>query len=247
MTVRIEMPASSFKAIANLIQPLATEIKMVLTPSGIEMKAVDAAHVAMIDMKIASSSMPVYEVSDEEDVGLDLTKVKSILSLAGKDENIALEVGDRLTFRIGNITRNMSMLDTATMTTPKMPDLTLVAHAALQSADLQRAIRAVTGIGADFATLSIADGKFTISTQADTQDAEMEFTSETGCTIDAQEPAKSGFPLDYISSMIPAIPSEFNVNVGLSNDYPVVISFVDGGIEGRYLIAPRVESDGASE
>ncbi len=241
MTAHIEMPASAFKAIVSILQPLTTEVKITAKPEGLSIKAVDAAHVSMVALEIDGMGLPVYEVTDEEVFGLDLTKTKSILSLAGGDENVSLEIGDRLTFKIGNIKRTMAILDTATMTDPKMPELTLSGSATVTSAHLQRAVKAVSGIGADAVTMAIREDRFMFSATADTQDASMDIEKGEECTIEYEKDIQSMYPMDYVSSMIPAIPSDYKVKVSLDIDYPTVMEFTNGNIKGKYLIAPRIE------
>lgn len=243
MAIHMEMPASSLKAIVGLMQPLTNEVLFTATPSGLSVKAVDPAHVAMVGLEIDKTVIQNFQTEESEKFAMDLTKVMSILKLAGGDENVSIDIDEKLVFKIGNIRRSMLSLDTATMSTPNIPNLSPESHATTQADLLKRAIQAISGIGSEVARLSIKDNVLTIGSQADTQDALMEIGVNDGCEIDSPKDAVSDFPMDYVAKLIPAIPSQYKVRISLNSDFPMLVEFADTGISGKYMIAPRIETE----
>ena len=77
-----ELKSDVLKGIVNIISTLIDEVKFTITSEGMTLKAVDAAHVAMIEMNLTKGAFESFSAEDTE-IGLDLEKVKGVLKLAG--------------------------------------------------------------------------------------------------------------------------------------------------------------------
>lgn len=120
---KADLKSDTLKGLVNIISTLIDEVKFTITADGMTLKAVDAAHVAMIEMEVGKGAFESYEAEACE-IGLDLDKVKSVLKLAASGDIIKMEQDDthgRLVFKVGNITRRMNLVDTASMNDPKVP------------------------------------------------------------------------------------------------------------------------------
>ena len=159
-----ELKSDTLKGLVNIISTLIDEVKFTIKPEGMTLKAVDAAHVAMIEMDISKDAFESYSAEDTE-LGLDLDKVKGVLKLAGSGETIKMEQDDstgKLVFKVGNITRRMSLIDTTGMNDPKVPQLNLTATIIVPIEELQKGIRAVESIS-DHITLKAGPEFFEFS------------------------------------------------------------------------------------
>ncbi|MEC7989151.1 MAG: hypothetical protein VX151_04355, partial [Candidatus Thermoplasmatota archaeon] len=68
---------------------------------------VDASHVAMIDMKVDAAAFDTWEI-EENDLALELRKVKELISLGGADDMIEMAYtkdSGVLTLNLGKIDR----------------------------------------------------------------------------------------------------------------------------------------------
>ena len=181
------------------------------------------------------------------EIGLDLDKVKSVLKLAASGDIIKMEQDDthgRLVFKVGNITRRMNLVDTASMNDPKVPQLSLATDISLKVDELQKGIRAAESIS-DHITLRAGVGYFELSCEGDTDSVSLRLEGDAIESINAESDVQSMFPLDYFSNIVKAIPAGTVVRVELDNDYPVklVFALADGQVKVNYLLAPRIESD----
>ena len=175
-----------------------------------------------------------------------MEKVKGVLKLAGSGETILMEQDDstgKLVFKVGNITRRMSLIDTSGMNDPKVPQLNLTANIAVPIEELQKGIRAVESIS-DHITLKAGPEFFELSCEGDTDSVSLRLDS-AAAKIETDSNVCSMFPPDYLANIIKAIPSGTQVNIELDNDYPVkfVFSLADGAANVSYLLAPRIESE----
>ena len=132
---KARIKADSLKEFVGTVGSLVDEAKINVSEDGLQVKAVDPSHVAMIEANLMKTAFDSFEVSDIQ-MGLDIDKFKSVLTMAGKDEMVILEKDDelnRLVVNIGNLTRAMPLLDTSGMPDPKVPSLDLPANVSVAS------------------------------------------------------------------------------------------------------------------
>jgi len=243
---KAEIKSETFKGLVNIISTLIDEVKFTITPEGMTLKAVDPAHVAMIELNIRAKAFESYSASETE-IGLDLDKVKAVLKLAGQGDIVAMEKDEskgRFIFKIGNLTRSMNLVDTSSMNDPKVPQLTLSANAVMLVDQLQKGIRAAETIS-DHISLKAEPGSFELSCEGDTDDASLKLKGADLESLETQSGVHSLFPLDYFANIVKAIPAGTKVRVELDSDYPVKLVFGLAGGEADvvYFLAPRIESD----
>lgn len=241
-----ELKSDTLKGLVNIISTLIDEVKFTITPAGMTLKAVDAAHVAMIEMEVREKAFESYSAEDSE-IGLDLDKVKGVLKLASSGDIIKMEQDEshgRLIFKVGNITRRMNLVDTSSMSDPKVPQLSLTAHISVPVEELQKGIRAAESIS-DHITLRAGPDYFELSCEGDTDSVSLRLDKDTSLSIDTDSEVCSMFPLDYFSNIVKAVPTGTQINIELDNDYPVKLVFdlADGNVKVNYLLAPRIESE----
>ena len=240
-----ELKSDVLKGIVNIISTLIDEVKFTITSEGMTLKAVDAAHVAMIEMNLTKGAFESFSAEDTE-IGLDLEKVKGVLKLAGSGETIRMEQDDatgKLVFKVGNITRRMSLIDTTGMNDPKVPQLNLTATITVPIEELQKGIRAVESISGHI-TLKAGPEFFELSCEGDTDSVSLRL-DPSSAKISTDSDVCSMFPPDYLANIIKAIPSGTQVDIELDNDYPMklVFALADGAAKVDYLLAPRIESE----
>ncbi len=243
---KAEIKSETLKGLVNIISTLIDEVKFTIDQDGMSLKAVDPAHVAMIELNVGAKAFESYSASETE-IGLDLDKVKSVLKLAGSGDIITMEQDEtqgRLVFKIGNITRRMNLVDTSSMSDAKVPQLTLSAKIGISIDQLQKGIRAAESIS-DHISLKADPEGFELSCEGDTDYASLRVDKGDLVSLDASTPVCSLFPLDYFSNLVKAVPSGTEVVIELDNDYPVRMLFglANGEANVCYFLAPRIESD----
>ena len=118
---KARIKADSLKEFIGTVGSLVDEAKINVSEDGLQVKAVDPSHVAMIEANLMKSAFDSFEVKNIE-MGLDIDKFRSVLAMARNDEMVILEKDDalnRLVVNIGNLTRAMPLLDTSGMPDPK--------------------------------------------------------------------------------------------------------------------------------
>ncbi len=242
--MRVKMNVKDLKEITNLLLTLVSEAKFDFSAEGMSVKAVDPAHVAMIVLDITKDAFLEYEV-EEEQLGVDLDKIKDILKLASSGELVEISKdGNKLTFMIGNLTRSMPLIDTSALSVPRVPNLVLPAKVVLPVSEFEYGIKAAESIS-DNITFKVTPSEFEMYTEGDEDSARLSIPKDMLKEISCEEPVKSMYPVDYLLKLVKAMDSADYLTVYLGTDYPVKIEFdvAAGKGKGYYLLAPRIEGE----
>ncbi|MEE9115420.1 MAG: proliferating cell nuclear antigen (pcna) [Thermoplasmata archaeon] len=234
------------RELIDVVSTLVDEVKFNVTKNGIGVKAVDPAHVAMVDLSLEKSAFEEFK-GDDSEIGIDINKMREVLKLARVGEIISMELDEeknRLVMSVGNIVRRMSLVDTAGMSDPKVPSLDLPAKLSVRTDELRQGIRASESVSDHIALISSPDG-FEMISEGDTDSVNLKLPKDLLEELSCKETVRALFPLDYFSSMIKAVSSAESITMHLGNDYPVRLEFkiADGKGEVKYLLAPRIESE----
>ncbi len=234
------------KEVVDIVGTLVDEAKFSVGKEGIALKAVDPAHVAMVDLSLDKGAFEEYK-ADECELGLDIDKLKEVLKLARAGDIIGIkhdEEKNKLILNVGNITRRMSLVDTAGLSDPKVPNLDLPAKISIRVDELKQGIRASESVSDHLALISSPDG-FEMFSEGDTDSVNLKLSKDLLEKLDCKEKVRSLFPLDYFSNIVKVISTPTTVTLSLGSDYPVKLEFNFADEKGSvtYLLAPRIESE----
>lgn len=234
------------KGIIDVTSPLVNEVKFNINPKGIFLRAVDPAHVAMIDLNIDKKAFEDFKADDIE-LGIDMDKLAGIMRLSTSGDIVSLdfdEKANRLIVKIGNLVRKMSLIDTAGMPDPKMPNLNLPAKAIIKSSEINRGVKASEAVS-DHLAIKVNKENFELFAEGDTDTVNLKLPKDLLVELNSDDNYKSLFSIDYFSNMIKPVKAEDNITIHLGNDNPIKLEFDIADKKGhvQYLLAPRIESE----
>ncbi|MCK4365304.1 MAG: proliferating cell nuclear antigen (pcna) [Thermoplasmatales archaeon] len=234
------------KGIIDVTSPLVNEAKFNITSKGISLRAVDPAHVAMVDLEIKSTAFEEYK-SNEMELGIDLDKLSGIMRLASSGDIVSLEYDEksnRLVVKIGNLVRRMGLIDTAGMPDSKVPNLDLPAMAVVKASELSKGVRASEAVS-DHLALSVDKDSFELFAEGDTDTVNLKLPKDLLVKLNSPGKFKSLFSIDYFSNMIKPVRGEDPITISMGNDNPIRVDFDIAEKKGHvtYLLAPRIESE----
>jgi len=237
--------ADVLKTLIDATSTLVDEVKLQVGSDGFSLKAVDPAHVAMIELTLKSGAFQEYKAEGME-MGIDLGKFKEVLKLASGDDEVELDFdakAHRLVMKIGNVTRRMSLVDTSGMSDPKVPKLELPATITVFPAEIERGIKASEAVADHIALIADPEG-FDLLAEGDTDQVHLRLDKGMVAELKVEEKVKSLFSLDYFANMVKAAKVSPAITLHLGSDYPVRIEFDIAGGNGHvtYLLAPRIEN-----
>ncbi|OGS44215.1 MAG: proliferating cell nuclear antigen (pcna) [Euryarchaeota archaeon RBG_13_57_23] len=237
--------ADTLKEVVNVISTLVDEAKFTLNAEGLTIRAVDPAHIAMVDLKLGKEAFEEFK-ADESEIGLDIDKLNQFLKLARADDIVEIKHDEdkrRLNIVVGDITRRMSLIDTTGMSDPKVPSLNLPAKLTVKVDDLVQGIKASETVS-DHIALVASQESFEMTCEGDLDQVSWKKSKKDLEELDTPSSVRSLFPLEYFANMLKAVSSGSSVTMFLGNDYPVKVEFKIAGGKGEvsYLLAPRIES-----
>lgn len=241
-----KVKAEVLKAIIDVTSPLVNEVKFNITEKGISLRAVDPAHVAMVDLQITSDAFEEYH-ADELELGIDIDKLAGIMRLSNTGDIVSLEYDEkanRLIVKIGNLTRKMALIDTAGMPDPKMPSLDLPGKVVLKASEVTRGVRASEAVS-DHLALIVTKDNFELFAEGDTDTVNLKLPKDLLVELSSNGKYKSLFSIDYFSNMIKPVKGDDPVTINVGNDNPTRVEFDIADAKGHvtYLLAPRIESE----
>jgi proliferating cell nuclear antigen len=242
--LRIKM--ENLREVVEVVSTLVSEVKLGISKDGLEAKAVDPSHVAMLVLKLHK---PVFEefTGEPTELGVDIEKLKEVLRLSKPGDIIDFQFDgkNRLVASLGRVTRQMAVVDPAGITDPKVPNVNPPASVTVKTEDLRQGIRGSESF-TDHVTLTLDPEAFTMHSEGETDRLDLRIPKENLTKLEVKDAVKSMYPLDFFSAMVKSIVAE-ETTLHVGNEYPLKVEFAMGGGagrgEGRYLLAPRVEED----
>jgi proliferating cell nuclear antigen len=234
------------KGIIDVTSPLVNEVKFNISPKGITLRAVDPAHVAMVDLEVNNKAFEEFKATEME-LGIDMDKLGSIMRLSSSGDMVSLdydEESNRLIVTIGNLIRKMGLIDTAGMPDPKMPSLNLPGKVVLKASELSQGVRASEAVS-DHLALTIDKELFELFAEGDTDTVNLKLPKDLLVELTTSSKCKSLFSIDYFSNMIKPVKGEDPITIMIGNDNPIKVEFDIADSKGHviYLLAPRIESE----
>ncbi len=238
--------ADIIKNIIDITSPLVNEAKFNINPKGMSLRAVDPAHVAMVDLEVKADAFDEYK-ADEIEIGIDLDKLGGIMKLANSGDTIYLEHDpntNKLIIRIGNLVRRMGLLDTAGMPNPKVPNLNLPATITVKASEIFQGVRASEAVS-DHIALTATKESFELFAEGDTDTVNLKLPKDLLLKLESPDRYRSLFSIEYFSNMVKPVKGEESLTIYLGNDNPVKLEFdfADKNGHAVYLLAPRIESE----
>jgi proliferating cell nuclear antigen len=243
---KARMKMEVLRELVEVISTLVSEVKLSVSKDGVEVKAVDPSHVAMLVLHLNKGAFEEF-TGEPTEIGVDVEKFKEVLRLSKPGDEIDLQYDggkNRLVIKVGKVTRHMAIVDPAGITDPKVPNVTPPALVVVKMDELRQGIRGSESIS-DHVTITLEPDSFVLHSEGETDRVDMRLAKENLSKLEVKETVKSMYPLDFFSSMVKSITSSDDVTLHVGNEYPLKIEFsVAGGKgEGRFLLAPRVEED----
>ncbi len=237
--------AEVLKTVIDAISMLVDEAKFHVSADGLSLKAVDPAHVAMVDLTLKRTAFEEFKCEKME-LGIDLDKLKEVLKLAASDDEVTMDYdveNHRLVLKIGNLVRRMSLVDTQGMADPKVPKLELPCTVTIAAAELEKGIRASEAVSDHVALIADKD-YFELLAEGDTDAVNLKLERSMLAELKTNDRVRSLFSLDYFANMVKAAKGSQGIHLNIGSDYPVKLEFDIAGGNGHitYLLAPRIES-----
>ncbi len=241
----VDVKVETLRSVFSILTPIVGEVKLKADEEGWKIKAVDPAHVAMVDLTLSNDAFDKYEIEPME-LGLNVERLLEHLKGAKADDLVMmkLDTDNRLVVSMSNLTLKLPLVDASGFSDPKVPNLQLPVGLKLNSGELQKGLKVSASIS-DYITFDCGEDKLVMTSSEDLSSMTLELLKgDQYEAISFDKPAKSSFSLDYFSQLMKGVGPNRDILLSIGNSYPLKMEFEFSEEKGhaRYLLAPRIES-----
>ena len=247
---KLVMTGKMFLAILKNVLALESEFKMTFD-SGINIRVVDRAHVAMANMSIPKESLIEYDMPSKVNVCLEAERLHE-LRVKAKDtvyismkfalkEKKAVDDGDTyITFnyecesfvlQFGMVTRSITPLDSSVVSTVKIPPINADNYVVLKTSYVHEAVNQCAKLS-DAAKFELFENRFEISSKGQFGASDKEEVALNKFERDqikdkhlAGTSVCSLYPIEYLAKTFGASLSSEDVKISFKSDYPMKAEF----------------------
>ena len=244
--LEMEVKVDVLKQMVGILQSTVGEVKMVFDKDGLTVRAVDPAHIAMVELVAEASVFDSYE-ADKNVLGVQLSAVMDTLKLLKGDQTMRITVDEdgKLEMRFGQGMRRVTLLDIEGLSDPKVPPLTPAVNLKVRGSDVLQGMKVTQDIF-DLITIVATEAGLSVESKSEASAGSWLIGKDTLLQYEPPEnEVKSSYAKDYFVSMCRAMGSADELELAFGQDYPMMVRFqlFDGKVRVLALLAPRIEND----
>lgn len=247
-----------FKKILEAVKDLLTEATFDCSDSGIQLQAMDNAHVSLVSLNLRSDGFDKYRCDRNLSMGINLASMTKIMKCAGNEDTLTMKAqdnADTVTFvfesknqdRVSDYEMKLMNLDREYLGIPETDYACVVK---IPSGEFARICRDLAQFGESINIACTKEGvKFSSTGDIGSANIKLAQTAnvdkeEEAVIVEMQEPVSLNFACRYLLNFAKAAPLSSQVSLSMSLDVPLVVEFkIDDIGHIRYYLAPKIESD----
>ncbi|MBW9141841.1 MAG: proliferating cell nuclear antigen (pcna) [Candidatus Aramenus sp.] len=235
----------NFKTIISVLSKLVDEASLKFKPEGIELEAIDRAHVSLLKLSFPKEEFKEYDVEQEVNFGFNTQYLLKVLSTARRKEELQIESTDvsQVTVRILGSYPKEFTLRNIDVSPPELPQLSLefdVKASALSSA-FKKGVEEIASVS-ELIELEADENGIKLKSKGEAE-AEVELSKDAGSLQDIEitKPTQSDYSSDYLSDVISLTKLSGSMKVAFSSQKPLQLEFnTEAGGSVIYLLAPQL-------
>ncbi len=242
--------AKVWKNLISAIATLVDEASFNINEEGIQLRAMDPSHVAMVDFEWPKTSFEEYICNEPTKLSVNVSEMLKLLRRIGGEESIELVLepsNPKLMMVLkSKYTRTfgMSTLEPSTEDVPT-PKISFSILTRLTTSLLKNALEDAAAVS-DHIIFDASSDRLTMRATGDVGNVVVEVEKGTDelLNLEAKENARSTFSLSYLSEMVKAASNLSDVvMLEFSTDMPIRLNFeLPSKGKLQYYLAPRIES-----
>ncbi|MCK5605872.1 hypothetical protein KAR91_28505 [Candidatus Pacearchaeota archaeon] len=245
---KFKIGTEKLSRIVRIVNALVDEVRVKIDKKGWKITCVDPAHVAMLDMDVDKKVFDKYDFKDKLEIGVDVDKLKDILTLCEKHgiETFEGEIMEGkvtgthdILVTVGNLKRLLVGVNVEGMSNPKIPNYPNDGQPVEREVKVEDLVFGMKNAELISDHIAFIADDFGLKLRAD---GDMDHVDMLLNDNGHKESQRSQFSLDYLGTIIEVAPVD-KINLRLGTDYPVDIVYDFEGVKVRYLLAPRVEAE----
>lgn len=244
--------AKGWSTVFTGVAKIVDEILLTFKKDGVHARAMDSAHLAMVDLFIPSDAFETYTVMEETNLGIRLDDINNVLKRASKNDKLSISYEEKsnvlsLKF-IGQIKREFLInLIELSENTPAMPKLPIEVNAVIIPTALKEAIKDI-GTISDYAIFEAEKNVFYIKAKSSRGSVSLEFTKESGYLLEYEikgdKKVKTSYGIKYLEYLTSVADDAVSATLGFSTNAPLKLDYkIPNDVQLTFLLAPRGDEE----
>ncbi|MDT7876055.1 proliferating cell nuclear antigen (pcna) [Sulfolobaceae archaeon RB850M] len=233
------------KAIIQVLTKLVDEALFEIKDDGIQLIAVDKAHVSLIKIELPKDMFKEYDVQGEFNFGFNTQYMSKLLKAAKRKEEISIDADSEEVVKItllGALGR-VFKVNNLQVLPPEVPEINFEfdVRASVTSKGFKTAISEIATV-ADTVSISATEDKIIIKGEGENK-IENEFSKDTGALaeIEFNKEASASYDVEYLNDILTLTKLSDYVKLAFSDQKPLQLDFnMEGGGKVTYLLAPKL-------
>lgn len=249
-----------FKKLIESIKDIVSEINLEVTPTGINLQAMDSSHVALVSVALSSDGFQEFECNKVLNLGIQVSNLWKIMKCGTNDDNLFLQAdNDPSTLNIRFVNKKLKKdcefnLSLITIDTEHLniPQTTYGSNVIMSSNEFNRITKELHNLSE---TVHIQTSKTSVVFSVESEqingkiqlDANDSSSQEELTILKVDEPVDLNFALRYLCMFTKATSLTEQVWLCLSSEYPLRVEYKLGNLGSlSYYLAPRINEDGGN-
>ena len=242
--------STEWKLITNVISTLVEEASFEATVEGIQFRAMDPSHVAMVDLNWPNASFEKYECDKPFKLTLRIEELSKLIKRANQNNSISIsaENDEYMAVNIENGYKKKFQirLIESSYVPQQVPKLDLDSKIHMDKSIFDNTLIDVDAV-ADHITIETTQDQITFSGNGDSGKASITFNKENeGINeLTSKKESKSTYSLQYLINILKAIGSSSEtITAEYSEGMPFKMEFKLGESGGfiNFYLAPRIDN-----
>ncbi|XP_019876835.1 proliferating cell nuclear antigen [Aethina tumida] len=249
--------SSSFRKVLDAIKDLLKEASFDCSESGIQLQAMDDAHVSLVYLTLRSDGFDKYRCDRNLTMGMNIENLSKIFKCSSNDDKVTMKAhddADTVIFTFESKNQKISDYEMKLMNLDQehlgIPETEFSCVIRMPSGEFARICRDLSQFGESIVISCTKEGvKF--STSGDIGSANIKLAQnnnfdkeEESVTIEMQEPVTLTFACRYLNFFTKATPLSNQVQLSMSDNVPLVVEYQIPDLgQICYYLAPKIEED----
>lgn len=234
-----------FKAIIEALSRLVDEASFKIKPDGMELEAIDRAHISLIKINLPKDEFKEYDVQEDMNFGFSTQYLLKVLSTSKRKEELEIESQDVSTIiiRINGEYPRVFELRNMDVSPPELPELKIEfdVKATLKSEAFRKAVSEIATVS-DVVNITADENGIKVKSKGEAE-AEVELSKDSGSIqdIEISKPIESSYSTDYLNDILVLTKLSGNTKMSFAEQKPLQLEFnTESGGNVIYLLAPQL-------
>ncbi|KAI0691263.1 proliferating cell nuclear antigen, N-terminal domain-containing protein [Cytidiella melzeri] len=249
--------AAILKRLLDAIKELVTDANFECNEEGISLQAMDNSHVALVAVKLDASGFKKYRCDRPMPLGVNLTSLTKVLKCAKDDDTCTLKASDdgdilsfvyeaRNTDRLAEYDVKLMDIDADTL---GIPETEYDARVTMPSSEFGRIVRDLSMLG-ESVRIEVSKEGVRFASEGETANGSVLIKAtdtpelpENAVRIELNSHVNLTFSLKYLVNFAKSTSLSNVVQLMMSNEVPLLVSYEFGQGHIRYYLAPKIGDD----